>query len=153
MTRIAKSSLLLFFFSLCATAIFVTHDLRSRTPPPLPRELYSVVSNQLAAFRASDFSRAYRNASSGVQQKFSLSQFENMIRRNYAEMLQSHRVEFGFIQVQGASALVQVFFFGEDGSVQSFLYSLVGEDETWKIEDVEPGRVSRPRQHMTGLHV
>ena len=151
MTRAIKSSLLLLFFSLCATAVIITHNVRSCMPAPGSRELYGVVSNQLAALRASDFPRAYRNASSSVQQKFSLSQFESMIRRNYAEMTNLHRVEFGFVQVQGANALLQVFFFAEDGSVRPFLYNLVAEDHTWKIESVEPMRVFRARQR--GLHV
>jgi hypothetical protein len=153
MTRTAKSSWLLFFLSLCAAALMITQALRCRTPAPAPRELYSVVNSQLAAFRAADFLRAYRNASSGVQQKFSLPQFENMIRRDYAEMTQKHRVEFGFVQVEGSTALVQVFFFAQDGSVRPFLYNLVAEDDTWKIEGVEPMRVSRPRQVLAGLHV
>jgi len=151
MTRAAKSSLLFYLYSLCAAAMIVTHDLRRQTLAPAPHELFLVVNNQLAAFRASDFSRAYRNASSGVQQKFSLRQFENMIRRNYAEMTQLRRVEFGFVQAEGASALVHVFFFPPDGSVRPFLYSLVAEDKTWKIEGVEAMRIFPPRQ--IGLHV
>lgn len=153
MTRATKSFLLLFFFSLCAAAIIFTNQLRNRTPVPAPHELYSVVSNQLVAFREADFSRAYRNASSAVQQKFSLPQFENMVRRNYAAMTQTHRVEFGFVRVQGANAFVQVFFIAENGSIQPFLYSLVAEDDTWKIEGVEPIRVSRPGPSLSGLHI
>lgn len=152
MTRLAKSFLLLFFFSLCAAAIIVTHQLRNHVPPPAPHELYSVVNSQLAAFRASDFSSAYRNAASGVQEKFSLSQFENMVRRNYAAVTETHRVEFGTVQVEGASALVQVFFVAQDGGVQGFLYNLVAEEGAWKIEGVAPIPGSRPRQSLSGLH-
>jgi uncharacterized protein DUF4864 len=151
MNHIAKSSLLLFFFSLCAAAVVVTHDVDRYIPAPRTHELYSVVNSQLAAFRASDFSRAYRNASSAVQQKFSLAQFENMIRRDYSAMTETHRVEFGFVQVQGATALVPVLFFAGDGSVCAFLYNLVAEDGRWKIEGVETLHLKRARQ--SGLHV
>ena len=152
MKRLTKAFLLTFFFSLCAAAVIVTHRLSERVPVPAPRELYSVVNKQLAAFRASDYGRAYRNASSDVQQKFSRQQFESMVRRNYSAMTENHRVEFGLVQTEGATALVQVFFFGEDGSVEAFLYSLVAEDGVWKIEGVEPIQVPRDRQIFPGLH-
>ena len=152
MTRIAKSILLLFFLSLCAAAIIITPQFARQPPVPAPRELYSVVNSQLTAFRAADFSRAYRNASTRVQQKFSLPQFENMIRRNYAEMMtETQRVEFGDVQAQGESAILQVFFFADSGQTRAFLYSFVVEDGVWKIEGVEPVPVVRSRQ--TGLHV
>jgi Domain of unknown function (DUF4864) len=148
MTRIAKSFLLLFFFSLWAAALIVTHQFARQTPAP--RELYSVVGNQLSAFRAADFSRAYRNASSRVQQKFSLSQFESMIRRNFGGLTETPRVEFGFVQAQGESAILQVFFFTDDGATRAFLYTFVVEDGVWKIEGIEPMPILRSRQ--TGLH-
>jgi hypothetical protein len=151
MTRIAESSLVVFFFSLCAAAVIVTHNFDRHVPAPHTHELYSVVNSQLAAFRAADFSRAYRNASSAVQQKFSLPQFESMIRRDYSAITETHRVEFGFVQVQGSTALVPVFFFDKAGRAQSFIYSLMAEDGVWKIEGVEPVRVLRPRQ--VGLHI
>jgi hypothetical protein len=111
-----------------------------------------VVNNQLSAFRAADFSRAYRNASTRVQQKFSLPQFESMIRRNYAEMMRGkQRVEFGVVQSQRDSALLQVFFFADSGQAHAFLYTFVIEEGAWKIEGVEPLPIRRSRQ--TGLHV
>jgi uncharacterized protein DUF4864 len=152
MTCIVKSFLLLFFFSLCAAAIIVTPQFATQTPAPAPREIYSVVNNQLTAFRSADFSRAYRNASTRVQQKFSLLQFENMIRRNYTEMMKkTQRVEFGVVQAQGESAVLQVFFFADDGEARAFLYSFVVEDRVWKIEGVERTPVLRSRR--PGLHV
>jgi hypothetical protein len=152
MTRIAKSFLLLFFFSLCAAAIIAPHQFVNQRPAPVPRELYSAVSNQLTAFRAADFSRAYRNASSRVQQKFSLSQFEIMIRRNYAEMMtETQRVEFGVVQAKDKSAILQVFFFANDGGARAFLYTFVIEDGVWKIEEVERVPILRSRQ--AALHV
>lgn len=152
MTYIVKSFLLLFFFSLCTAAIIVTPRFGRQTPAAAPRELYSVVNNQLTAFRAADFSRAYRNASTRVQQKFSLPQFESMIRHNYAAMMgKNQRVEFGVLQAQDESAVLQVFFFAEDGQARAFLYSFVVEDGVWKIEGVESIPMLRSRQ--VGLHV
>lgn len=152
MTHIVKSFLLLVVVSLWAAAIFVMPRFAWQTPAPAPRELYSVVNNQLTAFRAADFSRAYRNASTRVQQRFSLPQFERMIRRNYAEMMtETQRVEFGVVEAQSESAILQVFFFADNGNARAFLYSFVVEDGVWKIEGVEPMPILRSRR--TALHV
>ena len=148
MTRLIKASLLLFFFALCASAVVVTHQVRSQVPPPVPHQLFVVVEHHLAAFRAADYTNAYREASSGVQQKFTPPQYEAMIRQDYGDMTEAPRIEFGFVKVDGASAVVQVFFRAANGSGRAFLYSLIAEGNSWKINGV------RPMQPATrGLHV
>jgi hypothetical protein len=150
MTRTIKASLLFFLFSLCATAIMVTHRIRSQAPPPAPRQLFAVVEKQLAAFRAADYSSAYRQAASGVQQKFTAPQYEAMVRRDYGDSSGAQRIEFGFVKVSGSAAVVQVYFCGANGYVRSFLYSLVAEGEAWKISGVQPMQIGdRP----VGLHI
>lgn len=150
MNRPTKASLVIFFFSLCSTAIFVTIHLREHTPAPAPHELYSVVHDQLAAFRAEDFPSAYRQAASAVQTKFTLAQFEAMIRRDYSQMAHARRVEFGPVNVHGAAAVVQVYFFAADGSVRSFLYSLMAERGAWKIDGAEEVRVFPRMPQLSG---
>ena len=77
---------------------------------------------------------------------------ESMIRRNYAEMMKgTQRVEFGVARAQGGSAILQVFFFADNGEARAFLYTFVVEDGVWKIEGVEPMPMLRSRQ--AGLHV
>jgi hypothetical protein len=152
MTRTIKASLLFFFFSLCASAIVVTHQMRLQVPPPAPHQLFAVVEQQLAAFRVADYSSAYRQASSGVQQKFTAPQYEAMIRREYGEMTSAQRIEFGFVKVNGSAAVVQVFFRGAGGSVRAFLYSLIAEGDSWKINGVRPQSSSRGH-HLSGLHI
>lgn len=153
MTRTIKASLLFFFFSLCASAIVVTYQVRLQVPPPAPHQLFSVVEQQLAAFRAADYSSAYRHAASGVQQKFTFAQFETMVRHDYADMTNAQRIEFGFVKVNGSAAVVQVFFCGAGGSVRVFLYSLIAEGDSWKINGVQPMQSSPRGHHLSGLHV
>ncbi len=148
MTRPVKASLLLFFFALCASAVVVTHQVRSQVPPPAPHQLFVVVEQQLAAFRAADYTDAYRQASSDVQQKFTPPQYEAMIRRDYGGISDAQRIEFGFVKVSGSSAVVQVFFRSTNGSGRAFLYSLIAEGDSWKINGVQPMQPP-PR----GLHV
>lgn len=153
MTRMIKASLLFFFLSLCVAAIFVTDHIRRQVPPPAPHELFAVVEKQLAAFRAADYSSAYRHAASGVQERFTVPQFEAMIRRDYGEMTNAQRIEFGFVKVSGSAAVVQVFFVGESGSARAFLYSLIAEGDSWKINGVQPMRSVPPGNRWAGLHI
>ena len=153
MSRFAKATLLLFFFSLCGAAFFITARVQEACAPPAPHEFFAVVNDQLAAFRADDFPSAYRQATTGVQQKFTLPQFEAMVRRE----LRGHgeRAAGGVwlaCEWKGETALVQVFFFAGDGSVRVFLYSLISEDGGWKIGGVEELNRYRPNRAGSGRH-
>jgi hypothetical protein len=153
MTRTIKASLLFFFLSLCGAAVFVTDHVRRQVPAPAPRELFAVVETQLAAFRAADYSSAYRHAASGVQQKFTLPQFEAMVRRDYGDMTNVQRIEFGFVKVIGSAAVVQVFFVGDSGAVRSFLYTLIAEGDSWKINSVRQTPGAPPEPRSAGLRI
>ena len=153
MTGTFKAALLLFFFSLCGAAFVVTHQLREQTPTPVPHELFAVVSEQLAALRSDDYVSAYRYSSSGVQQKFTLPQFESMVRASYNVMTRADRVEFGAARVDGSAASVQVFFISPEGSIRSFIYSFTAESRRWKINGVQEQSVHPRRGPLGGLHV
>ena len=144
MTRTIKASLLLFFFALCGAAALVTHQLRRQIPPPAPHQLFAVVEQHLAAFRAADYTSAYRQASSDVQQKFTPPQYEAMIRRDYGSMSHAEKIEFGSVKVNGFAAVVQVYLRDRSGVTRGFLYSLVAEENSWKINGVQP-MPPRPR--------
>lgn len=136
MSARGKVTLLMFFFALCSTAALVNYLwLEDHAPAGVrPSELFAVVNGQLADFRGADFPRAYRHASSGIQQRFNLDQFAEMIRRDYSGVMRAQRVEFGFVETQGAHAVVQVFFTDAAGAVTPCIYSLVREGEGWKID-------------------
>jgi hypothetical protein len=150
MTPLAKGSLLTFFFSLCGAAFVVSHHLREQTPTPLPHVLFAVVNNQVSAVRAADYAGAYSSAANGMQQKFTLPQFERMVRRNYAPIAQAQRVEFGDVRLDGGSATVEVFFFTRNGDMRSFLYSLTAERDSWKISAVQELQTSRKTRRPAG---
>jgi hypothetical protein len=131
----------------------VTQHVRSQVPPPAPHVLFSVVEKQLTAFRTADYSSAYRHAAREVQEKFTMSQFEAMIRRDYGDMTNAQRIEFGLVNINGSAAVVQVFFCSANGSLRSFLYSLIAEGDSWKINGVQlmPGASTGSRS--AGLHI
>jgi hypothetical protein len=152
MTRALKAGLLFFFFALCACSLLIAQKFQERIPAPVPRELFAVVNQQLAAFRSADFQSAYRQAATGVQHKFTLGQFETMVRQSYPTMTQAQRVEYGLARTQGGTAVVQVFFFDGDGMVRAFLYSLIKEDDSWRIDGVEELRSYRAGDRLAGTH-
>ncbi len=129
-----KIGLMLFFFAICATAAFVSHDVQRPPPPARPADLYSVVDSQFQAFRAEDFPRAYQQAAAGIRERFSMEQFEQMVRVDYAGIIEARRVEFGAAEIRGRRAVVRVFFVGGDGALTPCIYSMVNEGESWKIE-------------------
>jgi hypothetical protein len=147
-----KILFLLFFFALCGAAVIVTSNSRRHTPAPAAKDLFAIVNTQLSALSADDFGSAYRHAASVVQQKFSLPQFESMIRRDFSSMTQARRVEFGAVHVAGAAALMQVFLITPDGVTHGFLYSFTNESDGWKIDGVESLGL-QPTQRLRGLHV
>ena len=150
MTPLAKGSLLTFFFSLCGAAFVISHHVRDHRPAPLPHALFAVVNDQVSAFRAADYASAYAYAANGMQQKFTLPQFEQMVRRNYPHIAQARRVEFGDVRLDGGTATVEVFFFKADGAMRAFLYSLTAERESWKISGVEELQIWRQSRRPAG---
>ena len=147
-----KICFLVFFFALCGAAVVGTHLARKRTPAPAARELYSIVNNQLSDLRANDFDSAYQHSASIVQQKFSRSQFELMIRQNFSLMEKAQRVEFGAVHLTGGTALVQVFLTAPDGGVIGYLYSFTAEKDGWKIDGVQP-LGQQPARRRPGLSI
>lgn len=136
MSARGKITLLMFFFALCGTAALVNYRLAQNSQPPVvrPAELFAVVNGQLANFRDADFPGAYRHASSGIQQRFNLDQFSDMIRNEYSRIVRAQRVEFGFVESSGRHAVIQVFFIDAAGQVTPCIYTLVSEGEGWKID-------------------
>ena len=151
MTPRGKITLVLFFFSVCATAALVHYCDGVRAAQLKPAELFDAVGQQLAACRSEDFPSAYQQASAAVQQRFPLEQFSDMLRNDNARLVKTGRVEFGSWQRAGNRALVEVLFIGRDGNVTSCLYSLVCEGEAWKIDGTRWVKAWKPGQRLRGI--
>jgi hypothetical protein len=134
MTNRGKIALVLLAIAVCGTAPLARYWLRHRVENVSPAELYQVVYNQFSAVRTADFTRAYWQASSGIQQKFNRDQFTEMIRRECPGLDRAERIEFGLVRSREQHALIQVFFIDRDGAVTPAIYSLIHEGEDWKID-------------------
>lgn len=122
-------------FAVCGTAALLNARLQNeREPTVRPADLYAVVNSQLVDLRAANFSRAYEHASTDVQQRLNIEQFADLVRKDYVGMTHAAHVEFGFVEMRGRRAIVQVFLIDEIGQVTPCIYSLVNEGEGWKIE-------------------
>lgn len=151
MTHRGKMTLVLFFFSVCATAAAVHYWDSLRTERLKPVALFDVVRQQLDACRRDDFSSAYQQASMTVQQRFPLERFAEMIRNDNARLVKTGRVEFGPWQRRGNRAVVEVLFIGRDGGVTPCLYSLIREGQTWKIESTRWVKPWKAGQQLRGI--
>lgn len=152
MNRLIKLGLLVFFVALCLGAAIATRLTQQQSPAPAEHDLYSVVNRQLADFRAADFRSAYQYAASGMQQKFSRTQFEIMIRRDFVSMTRAARVEFGAVRITDSTASAQVFLTNPDGLTRVYLYTLAAENGGWKITGVRPLSL-QPLSHLPWVHI
>ncbi|MCX6967971.1 MAG: DUF4864 domain-containing protein [Verrucomicrobia bacterium] len=146
-----KITLVLFFFSVCATAALVHYWDGVRSERLQPAELFNVVGQQLAACRNDDFSAAYQQASATVHQRFPLERFADMLRNENARWVKTGRVEFGPWRRRGNQAVVEVLFIGRDGSVSPCIYSLVCEGRDWKIDGTRWVNAWKSGQQLRGI--
>lgn len=151
MDKRGKLTFLLFIFAICGTAVLL--HLHNR-PAPIrhrPAELFEVVNKQVEAFRQNNFTAAYSQASTNFQQSWTEEEFVEMVQRDSARIMEAERIEFGPWQRRGREIILQVFFINRDGTVAPCIYSLVNEDERWKIDSARWVKGWRTAQKMRGI--
>jgi hypothetical protein len=116
-----------------------------------PNDLYSVITQQVAAFRSQDYAGAYRQVSTGFQERFNIEAFTDLIHSDYPPLRFADRVEFGAVNWDGKHARVPAYFFMPDNEVVPCLYSLVQEDGGWKIDGVRVEKRWRVGRRLGGL--
>ncbi len=134
MHRATKLSVIAALVAVCAVSALVQHRLERRRQSVRPSELYDVVWKQIRAIRAGDAASAYRQVSTSFQEKFRIETFADLARTEVPGLLRAERVEFGAVRFDGARALVPVYFFMPEGDVVPCVYSLINEDNAWKID-------------------
>ena len=98
--------------------------------------IQSVVTQQLAAFRAGDFKAAYVFADRGLKDVYTLEMFEKMVRAGYPEIAQNASGRCGLTFDNGDEAVVNVRVFDKAGEALDFQYTLRRAGETWRITAV-----------------
>lgn len=151
MSRTAKVCLLLSLFATCVTATLFQRIMERRWQATPPAELYDVVWKQLAAFRADDYSTAYRHVSMGFQEKFNLEAFADLARTDYPGLVRSTRVEFGAVRFEGRRAFIPTYFFLPEGDVVPCIYCFIREEDGWKIDNARVLKRWPSNRHLGGL--
>lgn len=151
MNTARKICLLFFFIAICAGATLIRYRADVLMERVNPVDLYSVVNQQLKALHTDDFPAAYAHASTGLQQKFTLAQFADMIRTDYPRIARADHVEFGGVELRGRHALIQVFFIGHDTQVIPCIYALVNEGNGWKVDGVQILQRGHARLKLNGI--
>jgi hypothetical protein len=134
MNRTLKIVIIAALFAICGMGVFVQSRVERRRLTTPPSELYAVVWKQIVAFRADDYASAYRQVSTGFQERCNIEAFSGLVRTEYPSLRRAQRVEFGAIRFDGRHAIIPAYFFLPDGDVIPCLYSLVNEDDAWKID-------------------
>ena len=130
-----------------------------RTPATEPRELYAAVSAHLEACRTENYPLAYHAATSTVQGRLSVGQFERKLRADYGPVRQADHVEFGPTRISagtGERAELDVYFvLNGQGEVIVRRYELLREDGDWKVNRSDPvaGLGTGARVRLTGRRV
>lgn len=151
MNRTAKLLLLAGFFLVCGAGALFQDQATRRRQSTTPSVLYAVVWKQIAAFRRDDYASAYRQASTGFQERFNIEDFSDLARTEYPSLRRARRVEFGAVRFEGPQAILPVYLFLDDGDVIPCLYRLVEEDGVWKIDSARLQRRWPAGQRMGGV--
>ena len=151
MNRKSRIGAILFCFALCGAAAIVQRTFEIRRLNVRPVELYDTVYKQVTAFREADLSRAYQQVSSGFQERFNVEAFARLVKTDYPTIVRAERIEFGNVRCDGHHAVVQAYFFLPDGEVVPCVYSLVYEENTWKIDGARVQKRWPPGRRMGGM--
>lgn len=135
MNRTIKLGLLVVLFATCLAATLFERLLERRWQATPPGELYDVVWRQLSAFRADDYPSAYRQISMSFQEKFNIEAFSDLARAEYPGLVGAARVEFGPVHFEGRRATMPAYFFLAEGDILPCTYTLIREEDGWKIEN------------------
>lgn len=100
------------------------------------------VADQLEAFRADDYDRAYSIASAGLRRGVDRQRFEAMIRRDYPVVARNTAFSFGDLVHDDDSASLDVTLTDATGQTVRYQYRLALEQDGWRVTGVTPVRKS-----------
>jgi hypothetical protein len=133
-----KSLVLMGFFVVSSVAAVATHVWRERVEAEFdPKPLYGVIVAQFEACRLDDFDKAYGQASRDVQEHFTLIQYVSKIRTEYGRISQPQKLQFGSTSVEYHRTVVEVYFLSARGQVTPALFTMIQENDLWRIENFE----------------
>lgn len=103
-----------------------------------PREMQSVIDQQIDAFQADDFAKAMEFASPGLQQYFGTPErFGRMVTQGYPMVWRPSEVEYLESREEDGSQWQRVRIRDQNGAVHILDYRMLETDEGWRINGVQ----------------
>ncbi len=104
-------------------------------------DIRAVISEQIEAFKADDFARAFTYASPNIKRMFGDSvRFGRMVREGYPMVWRPSDVRFSGLSEEGGRTVQSVLV--KDGSGALFIvdYDMIAEGDGWRINGVRVRR-------------
>ena len=102
----------------------------------------SVISDQIKAFQADDFDKAFTFASPKIQGIFGSSEnFGTMVRQGYPMVWRPAEVQFLGTEMEGSKLWQNVMIRDTAGRVHVLGYEMITSEDGWKINAVKVQKV------------
>ncbi len=102
----------------------------------------SVISNQIEAFQADDFAKAFTYASPKIQGIFGTAEnFGTMVRQGYPMVWRPADVQFLDTEIEGGRLWQNVMIRDAAGRIHVLGYEMVTSENGWKINAVKVQKV------------
>ena len=107
------------------------------TAQEAPRAIERVITDQVEAFRAGDFGRAFTHAAPGIQRLFGTPErFGAMVRQGYPMVIDPRGMRFLPPEQAGDALRQRVLVTGPEGRPHMLEYTMVRADGRWRIAAV-----------------
>jgi hypothetical protein len=105
----------------------------------------ATVAQQLEAFKAGDFQKAFSFAASDFHESMTLADFRKMVEDGYPQIAHNQEVRFGRTHWDGDMVGIDITVTGQDGTTAPHTYLLSREPDGWKVAGVSGGIPQPPR--------
>ena len=133
-----------FFLKTIILLMIITFSGNSEDIKDFQKDVKVVISDQIRAFEAEDFDRAYSHASKAIKKIFPNSTvFGNMVMSSYPMIWSPKNYKFlDFLERDGVF-VQRVLFMDQDNKIYIFDYAMEFSEEEWFINGVYPVNSSR----------
>ena len=104
-------------------------------------DIRAVISQQIEAFKADDFARAFTYASPNIKRMFGDSvRFGRMVREGYPMVWHPSEVRFSRLSEEGGRMIQSVLVKDAGGALFIVDYEMIAEGDGWRINGVRVRR-------------
>lgn len=104
-------------------------------------DIRAVISEQIEAFKADDFARAFTYASPNIKRMFGdPARFGRMVREGYPMVWRPSEVRFSGLSEEGGRTIQSVLVKDAGGALFIVDYDMIAEGDGWRINGVRVRR-------------